>query len=412
MAKKKQQGQLKIGTPVMRSVILLFFAALIITADIFLLTDHDRQFSENENRVLSKAPALTTAGISAGKFMTEEENFINDQFFMRDAWISVKLAIDRLCGKKESNSVYLGNQDYLLEIPVKPVEKSLNRNLNSINAFAEETGLNIVMTLIPGAAWVCDQLLPANAPVEDVGKIISDIRGVLHSGINYADATDALKEHKTEYIYYKSDHHWTSLGAKYAIEFLAPFLKIDNVINDYAVMAVTEDFTGTLGSTSGRFEVKDRIDIYIPIVNFNEEAQEETYSDQKELALSTNLEYVVEYVGSVEKSATIYRSEALEAKDKYQVFMGGNHPLVKIRTNNSNDRNLLLLKDSYANTFIQFLLPYYDTIMTVDPRYYSDDLYKLINENTITDVLILYSENNFVTDNSLFGVLEDTADGE
>ena len=411
MAKKKQQGQLKIGTPVMRSFILLFFAALIITADIFLLTDHDRQFSENENRVLTQAPALTTSGISTGKFMTEEENFVTDQFFMRDTWISLKLNIDRLCGKKESNSVFLGNQDYLLEIPVKPGEKSLNRNLDSINLFAEKTGLDIVMTLVPGAAWVCDQLLPANAPVEDVGQIISDIRGALNSGINYVDVTDALKEHKTEYIYYKSDHHWTSLGAKYAFEAIAPFLGIDSVIYDYAVMSVADDFTGTLGSTSGRFEVKDRIDIYIPIVNADEEAQEETYTDQKELALSTNLEYVVEYVGSVEKSATIYRSEALEAKDKYQVFMGGNHPLVKIRTTEMNDRNLLLIKDSYANTFMQFLLPYYETITVVDPRYYSDDIYKLIYDNEITDVLILYSENNFVTDNSLAGVLE-TVDGE
>ena len=404
MAKKRLQKQHNIGTPVMRFIILLFFAALIIAADVFLLSGHDRQFSENENRVLAKAPALTISGVTSGKFMTQAESFVSDQFFMRDTWISLKQSIDRICGRNESNGVYLGAKDYLLEIPVKPSVKNLTRNIKAINKFASETDLDIVMTLIPGAAWVCDQLLPANAPLEDVGQIISDIGASLDSRIIFTDVTSALKEHKTEYIFYKSDHHWTSLGAKYAFEALAGALGIDGVIYNYAVMQVTDDFTGTMGSTSGKYEVKDRIDIYVPLTA----GSDETVSSQKELALSFGPEYVVEYVDNIEKTATVYRSEALNGKDKYQVFMGGNHPLVKIRTTNMNDRKLLLIKDSYANAFIQFLLPYYDTIIVVDPRYYSDDLYKLIRDNGITDSLILYSENNFVTDNSLFGVLEDS----
>ena len=86
--------------------------------------------------------------------------------------------------------------------------------------------------------------------------------------------------------------------------------------------------------------------------------------------------------------------------------MGGNYPSVLITTLNETGRNLLLLKDSYANCFIQFLLPFYDRILVVDPRYYSDDLNEDITDYNITDVLILYNANTFMQDNSLAGVLE------
>ena len=86
--------------------------------------------------------------------------------------------------------------------------------------------------------------------------------------------------------------------------------------------------------------------------------------------------------------------------------MGGNFPRAQITTMNGTGRNLLLLKDSYANCFVQFLLPFYDRIVVVDPRYYSDDLEADIADNGITDVLILYNANTFFEDNSLAGVLE------
>ena len=89
--------------------------------------------------------------------------------------------------------------------------------------------------------------------------------------------------------------------------------------------------------------------------------------------------------------------------------MGGNYSYVSIKTTAQTDRNLLLFKDSYANAFVQFLLPYYRNIVIIDPRYYSDDCEKLIEERDITDVLFLYNMNTFALDNSLAGVLEDSA---
>lgn len=397
----------------MRMIVLIFTVLLIFIADFLLIVDHGKTFSPNENRILQQAPALTMSSLTSGKFMTQEESFVTDQFFMRDTWISMKLLLDRLSGKAESNGVYLGKQDYLIEKPSEPIQENMTRNIEAIKSFsAHYPDMNIVMTLVPTVAWVCDQLLPNQAPVIDVGAILTEVRNNLGSSVKFVDVTETLKKHKNEELYYKSDHHWKSLGAKYAFEAMTGELGIENMVRGYAVMTVTYDFSGTQASNSGATGVKDSIEIYVPLSGSPAELVMENDSQAEEAALNTELQYVVEYVDTTEKSATIYNSEALTQKDKYQVFLGGNHTQINIGTNVDNGKNLLILKDSYANTFIQFLLPYYHTITIVDPRYYSDDLGKLITDRGITDTLFLFCENFFVTDNTLFGVLEDmnTAD--
>ena len=101
------------------------------------------------------------------------------------------------------------------------------------------------------------------------------------------------------------------------------------------------------------------------------------------------------------RRTSIYDSSKLKEKDQYQVFMDGNHPVADIRTNAGTGRTLLLFKDSYANSFVQFLLPYYDRILMIDPRYYYDSISSTMSQNKITDVLILYSANTLFTDTSL-----------
>ena len=370
--------------------VLLIFAIVIIIADACLLVMHNKSFSESENRMLAQAPKLTVDNIMSGKFMTQSDSFVADQFPLRDDWIQLKLKADRLLGRQASNGVYLGKDGYLIEDAAAPLEPSYSKNLAAISLFANTyPDLNMVMTVVPNAVSICDQVMPENAPIRDQMEDIAYIQKIAGISLDFVDLTDTLKAHKEEYIYYKSDHHWTSLGAKYAFEELAPALGIDSseLISDYDIITVADDFTGTMASNSGDFSVKDSIDIY--------------------MAKAEDFQYVVEYVDQQKKSATIYNSSALEQKNKYEVFLGGNHPQINIKTTNLNDRNLLIFKDSYANTFLQFLLPYYQSITIIDPRYYSDDCGKLISEGEITDVLFLYNMNTYAEDNSLAAVLLD-----
>ena len=114
----------------------------------------------------------------------------------------------------------------------------------------------------------------------------------------------------------------------------------------------------------------------------------------------------------MKKTASMYESSALDQKDQYEVFFGGNHSRIDITTPVEENKNLLIFKDSYANCFIPFLQPYFRSIIVVDPRYYYDDVDRLVTDNSITDILFLYNVDTFMTDTSLADVLEPMPESE
>ena len=117
------------------------------------------------------------------------------------------------------------------------------------------------------------------------------------------------------------------------------------------------------------------------------------------------MKYYVNYVIENKKTTSLYETKQLKTKDQYTLFEGGNHPVVEINTTNNNHKNLLIFKDSYANSFVPFLYPYYQKIIMVDPRYYNDDINKLIENYDINQYLFLYSANTMMKDTSLSDLL-------
>ena len=384
--KKLRRAQVKNRQNMIHRVITIIVLGVIAVGILWTLIAKDKTYSEVENRMLAQKPELTWSNLISGKFMTDMEDYITDQFFLRNQWIEIKTVEDIVIGKRESNGVYIGKGGYLLEIQDEPDNENIIKTSQAIADFsAKHSDLNQVMTLVPNAAYICDQLRPIAAPVHDQSEEISLVRDMVGDALTFVNLTDTLKAHKTEGIYYKTDHHWTSLGAMYAYEALIPALKIENASTDYTAYPVTHDFRGTLASTSGFTSSKDTINIYV-------------YND-------SSLDSLVTYVEEETKTASIYDSSALEQKDKYEVFFGGNHMRVDIQTPKAPERTLLILKDSYANCFVQFLLPYYNNIIIIDPRYYYDDLDKLISDKNVTDILYLYNVSTFVDDTSLADVL-------
>lgn len=362
---------------------LLCFLTVIVAANAI---KKDSDFSETENRMLTQKPEIGWKEISDGSFMKDYESYVSDQFIGRDQWISLKLSTDRLLGKKESNGVYLGKEKYLMEVLSNSDEKNLERNLEAVVAFQKKhTDLNFFFTMIPNAAYILTDYMPADAPVRDQSKDIERVKEKLGSNIHFLDVTDTMKEHQADGIYYKTDHHWTSRGAYEVFTKIAPELQIENPASEYEIYPVTDKFSGTLASKSGYRKANDTIEIYIP--------------------KNVKNDYVVYYPDEQRKTASMYESDRLEQKDKYEVFFGGNHALVDITTTCEQERCLLLFKDSYANSFVQFLTPYFREIVMVDPRYYYEDIENVISSKRVTDVLFLYNINTFLGDNSLADVL-------
>lgn len=372
-------------------VIALLFIVMMVIFCVVNIATADREFSAKENRALEQRPKLTISGIESGRWMKQYESYVSDQFAGRDFWVALKSRIDLIAGKRKANGVFKGKDHYLLEDIARPDEEQLKANLDAMKKFQETyKDIPMYMMLVPNAANIESDKLPYCAVTEDQDKQFQKIKDSLGTAFQWVNVEDTLKKHRAEEIYCHTDHHWTTLGAYYGYQALAAAMKLDTskapAMKSYAV---TNSFNGTLSATSG-YETDYNEPIYI-------------YAPDD---LKTAPQVVVNNVNEKKKTATLYDTSKLKEKDKYALFLGGNYPVLDIRTTADTTDRLLLVKDSYANSVIPFLTAYYREIIVVDPRYYYDDIREVMKKNKITSVLFLYNGNTFVQDNSISGVLQ------
>ncbi len=373
----------------MNQLLGLGFAVLLAGFTAANYFHKDTAFSDTENRMLQQKPVFSWADLADGRFMGNFEKYQTDQFILRREWIRLQTAADRLLGKNKSGDVYLG-EGQLLEEPTK-LSENVWENLDAIGAFCRnQPGVKCYLMLVPDAASVQREKLPAYAPVADQAEQLEEIRSYLEKKENPVTEIplyEMLREHREESLYYRTDHHWTTLGARYAYQSAAGQMGLPGAENgeEKKLYPVSDSFQGTLAARSGYRGPDDTIEVYWP--------------DQEE-------ELVVTYVQEQTKSASLYAAEKLKTRDKYGMFLNGNHPLTEIRTMASTGRKLLLIKDSYANCFVPFLTGDFEEIVLVDPRYYYDSAEKLMKQYGFTDVLFLYNLNTFLEDDVLHYVLE------
>ena len=343
-----------------------------------------RDFSERENRKLADPPTVSAASLADGSFARGAERWFADHFFRRDFWMTLQLRFRTVFGQKENGGVWLGKDGSLFLIPQTPDEETLSRNLLAMDAFAAAHGnIRTYAAIIPNACTVQQDKLPDFAPAPDQTEQLRRVAESLPH-VTFLDTTQALRAGADEYLFYRTDHHWTSLGAYAAFTAVAPAMGVDAPVTDYDIFTVSSGFYGTLAAKSGRFDAPDTVDIYLP---------------------RTDVIYNVTYTDAMRKTASLYDREALQGADHYAVFFGGNYPRVDINTTARTGRRLLLFKDSYANCMMQFLYPYFDEIVMIDPRYYYDNAEPLLRQHGITDVLYLYNCDTFLNDSSLADVL-------
>lgn len=356
---------------------IICFCLFIAVFAILLAVVPKRTFSEQENRYLADAPKFTLEGLFSGKFTESFEKYVTDQFFGRDLWVSGKAAAERILGKTENNNVFLCSDNTLIERYSKPDPELVTTNINAVNALAEYA--DVYLALIPGSAAVWSSRLPANADCEDQLSVIEEIYS--RSNAVNIDLSGVLLAHSDEDIFYRTDHHWTSLGAYYgSCALLEAFGKSYMPLSSFSPETVSEEFYGTAWSSSGATWIPpDSIQIYVP---------------QGE-AVITN------YPHGEPTEGTLYDMSKLEVKDKYSMFCGGNTPRLHIETGCAGPK-LLVLRDSYFDSELPFLLNSFSEIDVLDLRYFRTSISDFISENSIDTVLVMYSVTNFTTDNSVF----------
>lgn len=362
------------------SISAVVFVVLIFGGTLASLFSKKRLFSENENRRLEQMPEFSIEKLLDGSFGTDYEKYLSDQFFARDTWISIKTYTERLIGKKDINGVYFGKDGYLIEKhPSTPVDKeTADRNAERVADFLKRQQAllgegHCKFLLVPGSIDVLQEKLPPFASDDAMPYFLETMKALVPEEI-YVDLYDEMLSHADEGIYYRTDHHWTTLGAYYAYVLWAKDCGITpKALSEFTPEEIS-DFYGTVHSKVNIAAEPDTITLY-----------------------HSGTPFTVEY-DMTETLEGLYVKEHLDTKDKYSVFLDGNHALVKITGGEKNGKTLLVVKDSFAHSFVPFAAEHFETVYMLDLRYFNMQVSQFAEQCGATDLLVLYNRLNLEED--------------
>ena len=378
------------------TIVIVFIAFLVLISGGSLLMK-DRKFSPNENRYLVEPPKLSVDNILSGKFQDGLEDYLRDQICFRDEWITIKTGIQKACGDTDIGGAYVGKDGYDFEkiTPEDVDDKLAARNMKAVKEYFEDASETIdkarlSFLLVPTSGLIMQDKLPKNARLFDQASYIDQVQSAV-SDYNFIDARDVLSSHADQYIYYKTDHHWTSDGAYYAYEKWCEDTGHEAAPLDALEKTVESDkFRGSLYS-----KILDAGSAYDEIW---------TYGPKDGAPFGS--ENCLVTMDEKDETDSVYDRSKLKEKDKYAFFFGGNYGEVHVQNQAADEenkgRNVLVIKDSFANSFAPFLTQNYENIYMIDLRYYNGDLKAYLQEHDITDVLVLYNISNFISDRNIY----------
>jgi hypothetical protein len=369
--------------------VTIIISILILAVFTGYLFNRDSVFSESENRYLAARPKPTAVGLADGSFMEQFELYTEERLPLRDVLIRLKSAVEQLQLKNENNGIAVGRDGYLFEKLVAPGAQ-IEKNRAALVNFAEKCGRDINICIIPNSCEILKEKLPAGFPNIAQRDEISDLYTALKGmdNVSVTDMYDILSEHRNEYIYYRTDHHWTTQGAYYGYLKLCEDMGLDPVSPDM-LSDKRKDVPGFLGTYYSKYR------------GFGIESDVLTYYD---IAIS-------EYETGGVSHEGLYDLDKLDTYDKYAMFMYGNEGLSIVRSseepNALRKKELILFKDSYSNCLIPFMTYNYDTITVIDLRYFNASVSELLRDHADADVLLLYNFMHYDEDNHFYRLVTD-----
>lgn len=396
--------------------------AFILCFSVWCLVAPKQTFSENENRALASWPVYSFATLKDGSYMSGIQTYLSDHFPLRDPFMTLKTKYEMLSGREEINDIYLAKDGYYIEAYKTPKQqkKIITQFQKLQDAITTDAKENVRVMLVPTAISTYNAKLPSCAPDQGVLRQVDTMNEIYAALPNMqkvdawsalqtaaaqentdrtqasgdadgaqpvADAGDADRDTSTaDGLYYHTDHHWTTHGAYVGYQAYCNAAGLSPIPEaDFQKTCVTTDFHGTIFSKLHDSTVPgDAITLYEYPAN----------------------QLTVSYPDTGEVTDTLYNRDYLAQKDKYSVFLNNLHPLVEITNARADsDRQLVLIKDSYANSMVPFLVHHYQKIYVFDTRYYRFGPSSFINEHPeVTDVLLLYNMNTIDTDLGVGGI--------
>ena len=342
---------------------------------------HQRTYSPVEKRELQTRPEISITKVLDGRFQKKYESYLRDQFPGRDHWVSFQTDMELFMGKNEIHNVYIGKNHYLLEHYTEKEfdPQQISKNLQALEKFVGKAKQNadVHVMMVPTKSWVLREKLPAFAPHYKEQKFYDALQQKLEKEDVLISVEPVRDAHKEEEIYYRTDHHWTTLGAWYAYEQYTKAVggDLQRAQGKKKFRCISKDFYGTTYAKINYARQADKIEIYEPADKLR-----------------------VVYNMGEKKTKTLYDVSFLKTADQYSVFTGGNQAVLEITGGIKNGKTLLLIKDSFANSILPFLAEDYEKLVVVDLRQLNVSGDRLLEMFSPTDILILYNSAQFAQD--------------
>jgi len=392
------------------TVNVVVFCGLLFAAGIASLAMKKSGISEMENRKLTSFPAYTDSAFWDGKYFKQIEEYYADNFPARDKWInfsdrfknsigftSSEIKLYDPANDAEANEKTDTIKEKIADGPLKDdgatgeVKKKVfvfkNRAFEMFGGGAAmgktyADVINSYARLLGPKVQVYNLIIPVALEfeiTEKYAKLQKPNRPAIENIYNSEDSTikkvwaiDELRKHRAEYIYFNTDHHWTSLGAYYAYRAFCATAGLTPVSLDTVAYKTKASFLGSLyrlTKDAGLQSNPDSVRYYLfkDSVNF--------------------------YVGSVTNLNTWTKSkmygEGASGPNSYSVFLQGDLPIVKMETQHKNGRKIAIVKESYGNAFAPYLINNYEKVVVVDQRYYTGDFVAMLKAEGINELLFI-----------------------
>lgn len=416
----------------MRKFYAIFLIFFLTFFGFWLILSPQNNISFDENRTLSKFPKLDVYLLANDSFTEQVEKYAEDHFPKRNVIIEYIKTFRRLINFNHLSPKIIHKEKFILlnndintedtnktnrvskstdsieeEVLDDPSAdfkaingiflyenkgyqffgggvKSATRYATSVNSFTEKfSNLNKIYTIIVPSST--EFYLPKSKyqnRANSEKKNIKDLYSKLNSTVKFIDIYPELFKNKKNYLYFKTDHHWTARGAYIAYKSfasIADFKTMDSI--KMPIKIFNANFIGSLHSWTKDISLRnnpDSVEFFdIPMNNISAKA---VLDKENKNWINVNI---------INKNKEFGRG--------YGIFLGLDYPLMDISGSIKNERRLLIIKDSYANAFIPFLVNHFEKIYVADIRYFQFKLTEIISDYQINEVLFM---NNIVMANN------------
>ncbi len=398
------------GNKKMHTINVVIFCGLLLAGGIASLAMKKQTVSVMENRKLAAFPNYSDSLFWSGKYFKQIDEYYADNFPLRNNWISFADKFKRSIGFNSSEiKMYDPNNDAEAN---EKTDTAKNETINNgplpndsatgevkkkvfvfkNRAFemfggGEAMGksyadvINSYNKILGSDIQVYNLIIPVALEFEITEKYaklqkpnrpaIENIYNSLDSNIKKVWAIDEIRKHRTEYIYFNTDHHWTSLGAYYAYRAFCQTAGLTPVSLDTIASKTKPSFLGSLYRLTkdpGLQSNPDSVRYYL-------------FKDSMNFYIGSNT------IGYWVKSKMY--GEGASGSNSYSVFLQGDLPTVKMETRHKNGRKIAIVKESYGNAFAPFLINNYEKVIVVDQRYYTGDFIAMLKAEGINELLFI-----------------------